>query len=192
MLKEPLMIRSSSFKMSDRLGEIVFPEGCRAASAPHSHNPTGRSTQVFPFSMGHRVCIRFAQERLRQPGQIGQRLRIHFSRHHAAGFHRCRIERQGILDLDTFRQQVSFQFPLHHGLPLLRRGSRRDPDQHDGKHQHEIRDTALVSHSTDTSIRHQPLHYGVKGSSDNRTVYSTRESRSCSVTLSSVIIFTTT
>ena len=88
MLKDPVVIGGTSFKMSNGQRKIIFSERCRTALAPYAHDPASRSTEIFPLSMRHRVAIGFAQEWLRQPRQISQRLRIDFSGYHTTGLHR--------------------------------------------------------------------------------------------------------
>ena len=184
MLKDPFVIGGAAIEMSNGLGKLMLFEGRRTALASNAHDAAGRTAEILPIAVGHRVHIYLPQKRLREASQLGQGLRIDLKCCHTARFHRCGIERQCILDLDAFRQEVSLEFPLNHRFPLFGCHRRRQADDDNDKHQKEIGHTSFILEMESHWICGWLQGAGVCGSSDKSTVYSRCESRSTNVTLS--------
>ena len=144
MLEDPIMIGGASLEMPDSSGEIVLPEWLCAALTPNTHDAACRRPKIFPFSMPHWIKIHLAQERFGQSREISQRLGVDLSRHHAACLDRRGIERQGILNLDPFGQEIRLQLPLDDDLPLFRCSGRGNTDEYDREHEHQVGHPSLV------------------------------------------------
>jgi len=144
MLKDPFVIRSAPLEMTDDLGKIVLLERSSATFTSNTHNAAGRTPKVLPVPMRHGIGIGLPQKRFGQARQFGQRLWIDLRRRYTARFHRGGVECQRILNFDPFIQEIGFEFPLDHHLPLFRCDRGRKPDQDNGEHEEEIGHTSFI------------------------------------------------
>ena len=152
MLEDPLRVRGTSFEMSDRLWKVMLFEGGPAAFASDAHDSAGRTPDVVPVAMGHRVGVGLPEERLGQACQLSQRLGVDFPKRHPACFHGGRVKSQRILNFDSFGQEIGFEFALDHGFPLPCCGRCREADQDNGEHQEQVGDASFIVQPVDHDV----------------------------------------
>ncbi len=157
MLEDPIMIGGASLEMPDGRGKVMLPEWLREALVSDPHDAACRSPKIFPVSMCHWIEVDLAQEWFGQSRQVSQCLRIHLSRHHAAGFDRRGIECEGILNLNPFGQEIRLKLPLDNDLPLFRCSGRSNTDEDDREHEHEVGHPSLVSDALLAADAHRNL-----------------------------------
>ena len=130
--------------MTNSKRKIGLPDRPAPASAPDPHDPAATRAHHFPFSMSDRIKIGLSEEGFGKPGQVGQRLGIHFAEHDPPGLLAGGIKREGILNFNALREQICFQLALHHRLPLPSCHRHRHSHHQDGDHQHDVGEAAFA------------------------------------------------
>lgn len=154
MLEDPVVIGRPSFKMTNSQRKLALFDRFALAPASHAHDTPGGRPHQFPFSMAHRIEVHLSEERPGLSGQVGQCLGIHLAGNNSPRLHGGGIQCERPLDFDTLCQQIRFQLPLHHRLPLSSRHRHRHSHDRNGDHEHDVREASFSTDRRDRAVPH--------------------------------------